>query len=252
MSARGSDWVTEAYRLLHLDAHFGEFKEIYRDFDAEGTAGAIAAAGFQMVSFMAMDGPSYYPTRIGKAHPGLNRDFVGEFSRALRKRGIRCLVYLSFDLGFDSEKLDREGIPQLKEILENTPLLRRIGLWMLDQAHPRSARTIVCLDTPIRVEMFYNEREGERFVHLVNYCADKREFGTPSVQDFSAVHGIRIQVRLDDRPVSVTRVPGGEKVAHTYEDGWCTFAADPLIIHDVYMIEMQEEEGTACAESWDE
>ena len=653
---RGGDWIGDVYRLLHLDAHFGRFEEIYRNFDAEKAAEVIVGAGFQVVSFMAMDGPSYYPTRIGEPHPGLDRDFVGEFTRALQKRGLKCLVYVTYDLGFDYEKLDREAIPQLTEILdwydvdgffldgpmqpfmrsvgyteharelygkevggeiptddsdprgfafrrwanrhmdaflektyravaaikpgvvifyngawmfrypvtppswykfvewdtatpdsgfysynyslegrylaslpgiawacmgidasswedyslrepeafmhesalllaaggrtylsdnpypsgnpdpalvkvytevnrrtralepflkdcrpvketavlhsadaiwsktpvdptpewrpgpayqpvvgvhkalteghvqmailnsevfadtlheykvavladqrilseregaairafvrqggvliatgetgtrdadnewlrdfaladvlgveyretvdtsfaflrmqdedaehgipamdvpvrgnyvrirtttaetrcalvppyegiktgtpppaeeaegpgvtvnaygkgkavycaaklfdayakENTPVLRKIGLWMLDQVHPRAARTIVCQNTPIRVEMFYNERAGERFVHLVNYCADKREYGTPYVQDFSAVHGIRIEVQLDDRPVRVTRVPGGEKVAYTYENGWIAFVAEPLIIHEVYWIE---------------
>ena len=32
---RSDGWHESIYRLLHLDAHFGGFKEIYRDFDAE-------------------------------------------------------------------------------------------------------------------------------------------------------------------------------------------------------------------------
>jgi len=34
-------------------------------------------------------GYSYYPTEIGVRHPALKRDFTGEMTTALKKRGIR-------------------------------------------------------------------------------------------------------------------------------------------------------------------
>jgi len=112
-------WIHGMHRLLHLDSHFGHFKEIYKDFDAEATAQRYADMGFQMVSFMATDGPSYYPTQIGKMHAGLKRDFVGEFTRALKKHGIKCIVYFGFfDIGFDFERLETKAIPQLIELID--------------------------------------------------------------------------------------------------------------------------------------
>lgn len=115
----GENWVKNMFRMLHLDSHFVFFDEIYKDFDAEATAQTFADLGFQMVSYMAFDGPSYYPTKMSKIHPGLTRDFVGEMTTALKKRGIRCVTYVSFgSMAFDDEKLEQVGIRRLKEILE--------------------------------------------------------------------------------------------------------------------------------------
>ncbi|MFC1694021.1 beta-galactosidase trimerization domain-containing protein [Candidatus Latescibacterota bacterium] len=122
--------------------------------------------------------------------------------------------------------------------IENTPNLRKLGLWLLDLIYPDKSRTIVFENTPVNVEVFYNERGNERFAHLVNFNADKREYGSPSVQDFIAVHGIRVKVRLKNRPISITTVPGGGKVAFTYRNGWASFESEPLEIHSIYRIEL--------------
>lgn len=93
-------WFDGIYRQLHLDAHFGEFKGIYQDFDAEACARAFEAAGFQMVSYFSKcwAGYSYYPTSIGVRHPGLQRDFTGELTAALKKRGIRRILYFMLQM----------------------------------------------------------------------------------------------------------------------------------------------------------
>ena len=150
---QSAGWFENVYRQLHIDSHFGGFREIYRNFDAEAAAQIFEEAGVQMVSYFAKcwAGYSYYPTKIGAVHPGLDRDFTGELTRALKKRGIRCIVY--FMLGMerrrqkehpewvrntDSERalfdesaiadaammcfrspyVDEVGLPQMKEIVE--------------------------------------------------------------------------------------------------------------------------------------
>ncbi|MCE5249332.1 beta-galactosidase trimerization domain-containing protein [bacterium] len=120
---------------------------------------------------------------------------------------------------------------------ESTPVQRKLGLWMLEQVYPPEARTIVLENTPVNVEVFYNRRGKELFVHLVNYSGDKREVGTPQVQDFAVVHGIRIRLQLARKPAGVTTVPGGKTIPSAYSDGWLTFTAEPLAIHEVYRIE---------------
>ena len=121
---------------------------------------------------------------------------------------------------------------------DNTPVLRKLALWMLDQAYPEKLRTIVFENTPFNVEAFYNQRGSERFIHLVNYAGNKREKGTPQVQDLPSVHGIRIHVRLDTKPVSIISVPDGKNIEFTYRSGSVTFEAEPLKIHSVYKIEV--------------
>ena len=98
-SAAGEHWADGLTRHCHIDSHFGGFRQVYRDFDAERTAASISEAGFQTATFFAKcwAGYSYYPTRIGTVHPGLACDFTGDLARALQRRGVRRLVY--FNLG---------------------------------------------------------------------------------------------------------------------------------------------------------
>ncbi len=120
----------------------------------------------------------------------------------------------------------------------STPVLRKLALWMLDYAYPSARRSIVCENTPINVEVFYNQRSNERFIHLVNYSGDKRGNGVPQTQDFPVVHGIRVHARTDVKPSSITAVPNGKKVKFTYSNEWISFDSEPLHIHSVYKIEL--------------
>ena len=121
---------------------------------------------------------------------------------------------------------------------QDTPVLRKLALWMLGLGYPASDRAVVLENAPINVEVFYNERRDERFVHLVSYSGDKREVGVPQTQDFPLIHGIEIQVRLEGEPSRVTRVPSEKSVAFVYQNGWISFDAEPLGIHEVYRIEL--------------
>ena len=107
---------------------------------------------------------------------------------------------------------------------------------MLDLVYPIDSRTILLEHTPINVEVFYNQRGDESFVHLINFAADKRSIGVPQVQDFSTVNGIRVNIRLRNRPSSITTVPGGKNIAFTHRNMWTSFDAEPLSIHNVYRI----------------
>ena len=120
---------------------------------------------------------------------------------------------------------------------ENTPNLRKLGLWWLDLVYPTDSRTILLEHTPVYVEVFYNQRGNERFFHIINFAADKRSKGVPQVQDFSIVNGIRVKIRLENRPASITSVPGGKNIAFTYRNMWASFDAEPLEIHGIYRIE---------------
>jgi len=118
-----------------------------------------------------------------------------------------------------------------------TPNMRKLADWMMEQVYPADSRLIVLENAPVNVEMFYNHKNGkEHFVHLINYAGDKRDTGTPQVQDFNLVQDIRIKMRLDNRPSVVTLIPDGKKVDFTYSGGWLIFKAMPLKICDIYRI----------------
>jgi len=88
-------WFKDVKRMLHLDSHFYGFTDPFKDFDSERAAKMYADAGFQMVSYFAKcaGGYSYYPTNIGIVHPTLAADYTGELTAALKKRGIRRILY---------------------------------------------------------------------------------------------------------------------------------------------------------------
>ncbi|MCW5977867.1 MAG: beta-galactosidase trimerization domain-containing protein [Bryobacteraceae bacterium] len=115
-------------------------------------------------------------------------------------------------------------------------MLRKLALWMLDVVHPATARSIVLDKAPPSVEVFFNERGQDRFVHLVNYAGDKREGGPSQSQERARVHGVRVRARTPARPSSVAGVPAGRAVAFEWREGWVTFEAAPFDIHDAYLI----------------
>ncbi|MFA6470779.1 MAG: beta-galactosidase trimerization domain-containing protein [Candidatus Latescibacterota bacterium] len=121
---------------------------------------------------------------------------------------------------------------------EDTPVLRKLILWALDTVYPAEKRKIVLENAPINVEVFFNERSGEKFLHFINYSGDKRDTGVPRVQDMPEVYGMKVKVRLEKRPKSLTLVPEGKGVKFSFADGWMIFETLPLKIHDVYRIEL--------------
>ena len=118
----------------------------------------------------------------------------------------------------------------------DTPVMRKLALWMLDQVYPSQKRTIAVKNTPINVEVFYNQRGQERFIHLVNYSGDKREVGVPQTQDFPVIHGIKVRAKVGKKPSQVRTIPEEKSINFTYNKGLITFVAEPLEIHSIYMI----------------
>jgi Beta-galactosidase trimerisation domain len=120
---------------------------------------------------------------------------------------------------------------------EGPAMLRRLALWMLNVVHPGKARSIFLEDTPPNVEVFYNQRGQDRFVHLVNYSGDKRETGPAQSQAGARVHGIHVRARVPAAPKRVVAVPENRAIPFESGDTWVSFTANPLEIHSVYLIE---------------
>lgn len=119
---------------------------------------------------------------------------------------------------------------------EATPVLRRLIIGLLDRLHPLTDRSIVVDNAPLNVEVFYNRRGNERFVHLVNYAGDKRETGTPQTQDLRPHHDIGISLALENGG-RVSEVPDDRQVEATWAEGRLCFRAGVTGAHAVYRIE---------------
>ena len=166
-------WLKDVYRELHVDAHFGQLPAPYEGFDAENAATILKDAGFQMVSCFAVcnAGYSYFPTKIGFMHPGLKRDFTGEMTAALKKRGVRVLAYVSVgpDRRFHQDHPDWMTVrspgaaPQerggMAQMCVNSP-------W-LEQGHIPALQEIVSL---YDVDGFFLDSLISKFVQGACYC----------------------------------------------------------------------------------
>jgi hypothetical protein len=93
-------------RQIHLDFHTSQhIPGIAADFDAREFAATMKRAHVNSVTTFAKchHGYTYYPTKVGTAHPELvpaGRDLLGEQIEALHREGIRCPIYLT--VGWDA------------------------------------------------------------------------------------------------------------------------------------------------------
>jgi len=169
-------WIGSTFRELHLDAHFSQIAAPYEQFDAERAADILKGAGFQMVSFFAVcnAGYSYFPTKLGVVHPGLKRDYTGEMARALKKRGIRVLAYVSAGPERKLHNVHPEwaivrnppagGRGDMAQMCLNSP-------WV-DEAHIPRMREIAEL---YGIDGFFLDNLLGKFVGTACYCRSCRE-----------------------------------------------------------------------------
>lgn len=97
------------HRQIHLDFHTSEhISGVARSFDADAFVTTLKEAHVDSVTVFALchHGWSYYPTRVGEAHPYLERpDLLGEMVQACAKYGIETPIYISVQW---NERLARE------------------------------------------------------------------------------------------------------------------------------------------------
>jgi len=85
------------YRQIHLDFHTSELIDgIAASFNPDVWAGTLKEAKVNSINLFAKchHGMFYYPTKLGRQHPGLNGyDLLGAQIKALRSEGIRYCIY---------------------------------------------------------------------------------------------------------------------------------------------------------------
>jgi alpha-L-fucosidase len=70
------EWLHHTARMFHVDFHTPAHLKVAENFDAEAFGDAVAEMGAQAVVLFTKChyGLSYYNTRVGKRHPGLDFD----------------------------------------------------------------------------------------------------------------------------------------------------------------------------------
>ena len=88
-------------------------------------------------------------------------------------------------------------------------------------------------NAPLNIEVTFNLRGADRFLHLINYTGDKRMAGAQRLQDFSGVNGIRVGIQTAARPKRFVLAPERKPVPFEWKDGRAWFQAQPLVMHDL-------------------
>ncbi|MBE2240162.1 MAG: beta-galactosidase trimerization domain-containing protein [Caldilineaceae bacterium] len=86
------------YRQIHLDFHTSPAcTDVGVDFDADRFARTLQEARVNAINIFAKchHGYSYYPTKVGTVHPGLQIDLLGGQIEALHRAGIVCPIYVT-------------------------------------------------------------------------------------------------------------------------------------------------------------
>jgi hypothetical protein len=129
-----SNWINSTFRKLHLDYHQPTWMKAvasgFTEEEAQSQAAMFKEAGIEAVEFFAYDhyGHAFYPSDIAPVHPGLNNDYTGLMSRALKDVGIRTIVYLN---AFTSVHLHKEH-PEWLCMREDGTFTR--GAWLQHEA----------------------------------------------------------------------------------------------------------------------
>jgi len=95
------------YRQIHLDFHTSPYiPDAGRDFDPEAFVDTLKMAYVESVNVFAKchHGLSYYPTKVGRMHPALKIDLLGEMLRVLHRDGIKAPIY--FPVGWEEVSAD--------------------------------------------------------------------------------------------------------------------------------------------------
>ena len=86
------------FRQVHLDFHTAlECGTIGQDFDVQTFVETLRMGKVDTINIFAKchHGYSYYPTRVGTQHPGLNFDLLGSMVEHLHRADIKCPIYVS-------------------------------------------------------------------------------------------------------------------------------------------------------------
>ena len=85
------------FRQIHLDFHTSPFiGSIGSAFSAEEFVQTLKAAHVNSINLFAKchHGLSYYPTKVGRMHPGLDFDLLGQMIEVCHREGIKCPIYI--------------------------------------------------------------------------------------------------------------------------------------------------------------
>lgn len=112
------------YRQIHLDFHTSPFiNDVGSEFDVKDFVKTLKDAHVNSINIFAKchHGMCYYPTKVGKMHPALKYDMMGQMIEELHKNDIKCPIY--FPIGWEEDaaehtewlEMGADGVPGHKK-----------------------------------------------------------------------------------------------------------------------------------------
>ncbi len=172
----------------HPDFHIPGDAIVGKDFDGVEYARRVKAAGVDSLVFFAKChyGFSYYPTKIGTVHPGLQKDMLGEFVKGCKEAGLGITCYYSVFLDTQAVKkhpdwiVRRDKNPVSEEIYRRKYLPVCVNSGYLDELLLPQALEIV--DNYDVEELFFDTMTD----FIPCYCDNcTRLFGKPIPENSS-------------------------------------------------------------------
>lgn len=143
----GEDRFNKAYRRFHIDFHTPEFlPEAIKKFDPEKFVSSLVKGKVQAVNLFAKChyGNSYYNTRAGHKHSGLEQDMLGELVQECKRHNIYVIAYYSMGTDWyasttypDWQQVDVKGDPikmgPWRNVCFNSPYTEKLMLPQLEE-----------------------------------------------------------------------------------------------------------------------
>ena len=108
----------EGTRQIHLDFHTSEhIKNIAADFSKEQFKEALKVGKVNTINLFAKGhhGWSYYPTKVGRMHPHLDFDLMGQMIEACREIGVKVKIYFTVGYSDWEAKAHPEWVQRYKD-----------------------------------------------------------------------------------------------------------------------------------------
>jgi len=98
-------------------------------------------------------------------------------------------------------------------------------------------RPLVRADSlPNYVEITLRSQGSDCIIHILNYIQQRKCRDTDTIEEVVPLFDRKLAVRSETAPLSVTRVPQGEPVPFTYEDGYVWIAPDKIEGYEIISI----------------
>ena len=92
---------------------------------------------------------------------------------------------------------------------------------------------VATIDRGGEAEVLATEKNGKKYIHVVNLTGEHRNPKTMSFETIPALYGVNAELAADKKPRSVKLQPEGKEIPFVYENGRVKIALDKVEIYTI-------------------